>query len=89
MRRPCKAWKTGQWLLKHERSHTPCGCGQFTDTAVAGALLKQIHQPPPTAPALRERLSGREYTILQRIVAGMSNAQIADDLQLSDGTVRN
>ena len=38
---------------------------------------------------LGERLSAREYAILQRIVAGMSNAQIADDLQLSDGTVRN
>lgn len=61
----------------------------YIDTAVAGALFKQILQPSQAPALLRERLSGREYTILQRIVAGMSNAQIADDLQLSDGTVRN
>jgi two-component system, NarL family, response regulator LiaR len=61
----------------------------YVDAAVAGALFKQIIQPPPPPALLGERLSAREYAILQRIVAGMSNAQIADDLQLSDGTVRN
>jgi DNA-binding NarL/FixJ family response regulator len=61
----------------------------YVDSAVAGALFKQIVQPPPPPMLLGERLSVREYAILQRIVAGMSNAQIADDLQLSDGTVRN
>jgi NarL family two-component system response regulator LiaR len=61
----------------------------YVDAAVAGALFKQIVQPPPPPALLGERLSAREYAILQRIVAGMSNAQIADDLQLSDGTVRN
>ncbi|HYF66095.1 MAG TPA: response regulator transcription factor [Herpetosiphonaceae bacterium] len=60
----------------------------YIDAGVAGALLKQLVQPPPPA-LLNERLSAREYAILQRIVAGMSNSQIADDLQLSDGTVRN
>jgi two-component system, NarL family, response regulator LiaR len=61
----------------------------YVDAAVAGALLKQIVQPAPPPALLGERLSAREYAILQRIVAGMSNSQIADDLQLSDGTVRN
>ncbi|MBA3469751.1 MAG: response regulator transcription factor [Herpetosiphonaceae bacterium] len=60
----------------------------YVDSAVAGALFKQIIQPPPST-LVSEQLSAREYAILQRIVAGMSNAQIADDLQLSDGTVRN
>jgi two-component system, NarL family, response regulator LiaR len=60
----------------------------YVDSAVAGALFKHITQPPPVS-LLHERLSAREYAILQRIVAGMSNAQIADRLQLSDGTVRN
>ena len=61
----------------------------YIDSAVAGVLFKQFVQPPPPPALLNERLSAREYAILQRIVAGMSNAQIADDLQLSDGTVRN
>lgn len=61
----------------------------YVDPGVAGKLFAQISDPPPPARALTDKLSEREVAILQRIVAGLNNAQIADQLQLSDGTVRN
>ncbi len=61
------------------------------DPVVAGKLFKYIAhdglgQPDST---LAEELSERECEVLQLIANGFSNAEIAQQLHLSDGTVRN
>lgn len=62
----------------------------FVDPAVAGKLLAKIEQhqsntPQPTHIALNER----EKEILQLLVRGLTNADIARQVYLSEGTVRN
>jgi DNA-binding NarL/FixJ family response regulator len=51
--------------------------------------LHLAHTPPPSSPACEESLTDREAMILSRIVAGKANKEIARDLQLTEGTVKN
>jgi len=60
------------------------------DSKVAGKLFKQLtKQAMPGDSTLGENLSDREKEILKLIAQGMANAEIAQTLFLSEGTVRN
>lgn len=62
----------------------------FVDPAVAGKLLGQIAQNnPPRQPPPEISLSERETEVLQLLAQGLANADIAQRLYLSEGTVRN
>ena len=60
--------------------------------------IRDVHRgnrclPPAVAERLAQRpvgcdLTARELSVLERIVGGMSNRQIGDDLSISEGTVK-
>jgi len=61
------------------------------DPAIAGRLFEQVTQarssPPETT--VLDVLSNREQDVLRLLARGLSNAEIASRLSLSQGTVRN
>jgi DNA-binding NarL/FixJ family response regulator len=61
------------------------------DPAVGGKLFDRIAQarPSPPSTALADALSERELEVLRLLARGFSNAEIADQLSLTQGTVRN
>lgn len=60
------------------------------DPAVAGKLFNQItRHPPVTDTKVIEELSDREVEVLKYLARGLTNAQIAAELHLSEGTIRN
>jgi DNA-binding NarL/FixJ family response regulator len=62
----------------------------FVDPAVAGKLLHQVagKQAQP-ATLLTDKLTEREAEVLRLVARGFTNADIAERLHLSEGTVRN
>ena len=62
----------------------------FVDPAVAGKLLEQVasRQTQP-ASLLTDKLTEREAHVLGLLAKGLNNAEIAGQLHLSEGTVRN
>ena len=62
----------------------------FVDPHVAGRLLDQVasKQEQP-ASVLTRKLSEREVDVLRLLARGFSNAEIAVQLHLAEGTVRN
>ncbi len=62
----------------------------FVDPAVAGKLIQQVANPQ-TKPvsALTSKLTEREVDVLRLVARGLNNADIAEQLHLSEGTVRN
>lgn len=62
----------------------------FVDPGVAGKLLDQVasRQEQPQS-LVTGQLSRREVEVLQLLAHGLSNAEIASRLHLSEGTVRN
>lgn len=62
----------------------------FVDPAVAGKLLNQVasNQTQP-ASLLMEKLTLREADVLRLVAKGLNNGEIAKQLHLSEGTVRN
>lgn len=63
----------------------------YVDPTVTARLLSQVansrNQPP--ASQLTGRLTERELAVLNLIATGHTNASIAEQLRLSEGTVRN
>ena len=62
----------------------------FVDPAVAGKLMNQVasRQTEPSS-ILKEKLTERELDVLGWVAKGKTNAEIAVQLHLSEGTVRN
>lgn len=62
----------------------------FVDPAVAAKLLEQVssRQSQPSN-LLTDKLTERETDVLKLLARGLSNREIAGQLHLSDGTVRN
>ncbi len=64
--------------------------GTHVDPAVAGKLFAHVAQSPAHAETtLVSDLSEREIEVLQLLAQGLTNAEIADRLFLTRGTVRN
>jgi DNA-binding NarL/FixJ family response regulator len=62
----------------------------FVDPTVAGKLFTQIADPTLTRDTtLAASLSQRERDVLRLLARGLSNAEIANQLYLSEGTIRN
>jgi DNA-binding NarL/FixJ family response regulator len=60
------------------------------DPAVAGKLFTQVAQHAPEKDTtLVDKLSAREVELLSLLTQGFSNAELAEHLFLSEGTVRN
>ena len=62
----------------------------YVDPIIAGKILNQVsslQEQPHTL--ITEKLTGREVDVLRLIAHGFSNADIAERLHLSEGTVRN
>ncbi len=62
----------------------------YLDPAVAGKVMHQAsdqHSKPATL--LTQKLTDREIGVLQMLAKGMNNSEIANQLHLSEGTVRN
>jgi len=60
------------------------------DSKVAGKIFEQISKIPQKSPTtIGSNLTDREKEVLMLISHGKSNAEIAEDLFLSEGTVRN
>ncbi len=62
----------------------------FVDPAVAGKLMGQVAgQQAQPASLITDKLTGREVDVLRLLARGLTNANIAARLHLSEGTVRN
>lgn len=62
----------------------------YVDPAVAGKLLQQLAAPAVMPSGeLTNKLTEREVQVLALVARGMNNADIAAQLHLSEGTVRN
>jgi len=60
------------------------------DSKVAGKIFEQISKMPQKSPTtIGSNLTEREKEVLMLISHGKSNAEIAENLYLSEGTVRN
>lgn len=63
----------------------------FIQPVIASKLLFEFarHKPSPRKLAEYEPLSEKEIAIIHRLAQGMTNREVAADLSLAEGTVRN
>ena len=62
----------------------------FVDPSIAGKILNEISSPKrKTATSITSKLTEREVEVLTLLARGLSNEDIAKNLFLSEGTVRN
>ncbi len=62
----------------------------YVDPAVAGKLLNNVARSGPVEqPSIEIDLSDRELEVLELLAQGLTNADIAKRLFLSEGTIRN
>jgi DNA-binding NarL/FixJ family response regulator len=62
----------------------------FIDPAIAGKLLNQVtNKQTQPASMLTDKLTERELDVLRLIAKGVNNSDIAAQLHLSEGSVRN
>jgi DNA-binding NarL/FixJ family response regulator len=62
----------------------------FVDPSVAGKVLGQVaNQQKQPASQITQKLTEREVDVLRLLAHGLTNADIASRLHLSEGTVRN
>lgn len=64
--------------------------GAYTAPVVTEKLLRAVaDQQPQQATLITENLTERETDVLRALARGLNNAAIAEELHLSEGTVRN
>jgi NarL family two-component system response regulator LiaR len=62
----------------------------FLDPAVVGKILSDYQNHPPASPVPATfNLGERDLELLKLLASGLSNAEISQQLYLSEGTVRN
>lgn len=59
------------------------------DPAIAGRLLAEFRRPDPNEEPVEPELTERDIEILGLLAQGLSNQAIADQLFISEKTVRN
>lgn len=59
------------------------------DPTVTQKVIRRATHAQPDEPILTERLTRRERDVLRCVARGMSNAEIAEQLSLAEGTVKN
>jgi DNA-binding NarL/FixJ family response regulator len=60
------------------------------DAAIAGRVMAELRtEIAPTRPTVKESLAERDVEILRLLADGQSNQEIADQLSISEKTVRN
>jgi NarL family two-component system response regulator LiaR len=90
-----RAGASGYLLKDTRRDHLVAAikgtaAGQtFLDPGIAGKVLAQVTAPAEPAKPSTEALTERELGVLRLICRGYSNPEIAQQLHLAPGTVRN
>lgn len=57
-------------------------------SAVTRRLVQMLHQPAKVVPSYRHCLTDREVDVLKLVAKGLSNQEIADEMIISERTVR-